>query len=140
MNYFAAIVGILALLFAAYLASSVGKQEVGTDRMKEISSAIKEGAKAFLFAEYRVLIVFVLVLFVLIGLGLQNWVTAICFVVGALFSVAAGYVGMNVATSANVRTANAARKGGMVSALAIAFKGGAVMGMCVVDLAYLDVQ
>ena len=134
MNYFAAIVGILALLFAAYLASSVGKQEVGTDRMKEISSAIKEGAKAFLFAEYRVLIVFVLVLFVLIGLGLQNWVTAICFVVGALFSVAAGYVGMNVATSANVRTANAARKGGMVSALAIAFKGGAVMGMCVVGL------
>ena len=134
MNYFAAIVGILALLFAAYLASSVGKQEVGTDRMKEISSAIKEGAKAFLFAEYRVLIVFVLVLFVLIGLGLQNWVTAICFVVGALFSVVAGYVGMNVATSANVRTANAARKGGMVSALAIAFKGGAVMGMCVVGL------
>lgn len=134
MNYFAAIVGILALLFAAYLASSVGKQEVGTDRMKEISSAIKEGAKAFLFAEYRVLVVFVLVLFVLIGLGLQNWVTAICFVVGALFSVAAGYVGMNVATSANVRTANAARKGGMVSALAIAFKGGAVMGMCVVGL------
>ena len=136
MNYFAAIVGILALLFAAYLASSVGKQEVGTDRMKEISSAIKEGAKAFLFAEYRVLIVFVLVLFVLIGLGLQNWVTAICFVVGALFSVAAGYVGMNVATSANVRTANAARKGGMVSALAIAFKGGAVMGMCVVGLGF----
>lgn len=134
MNYFAAIVGILALLFAAYLANSVGKQEVGTDRMKEISSAIKEGAKAFLFAEYRVLVVFVLVLFVLIGLGLQNWVTAICFVVGALFSVAAGYVGMNVATSANVRTANAARKGGMVSALAIAFKGGAVMGMCVVGL------
>lgn len=134
MNYFAAIVGILALLFAAYLASSVSKKEVGTDRMKEISSAIKEGAKAFLFAEYRVLVVFVLVLFVLIGLGLQNWVTAICFVVGALFSVAAGYVGMNVATSANVRTANAARKGGMVSALAIAFKGGAVMGMCVVGL------
>lgn len=108
--------------------------------MKEIASAISEGARAFLTAEYKILIVFVIVLFLLIGFGIGNWVTAICFVVGALFSTLAGYFGMNVATKANVRTANAARESGMNKALSIAFSGGAVMGMCVAGLGALGVS
>lgn len=128
----APILGICALLFAFYLTKKVGKQDAGTDRMKEIAAFIHEGARAFLTAEYKILVVFVAVLFVLIGIGIGNWVTAVCFLVGALFSTAAGYIGMNVATKANVRTAAAAKDSGMNRALSIAFSGGAVMGMCVV--------
>ena len=130
--YFAPVFGICALLFAFYLTKKVGKQDAGTDRMKEIAAFIHEGARAFLTAEYKILVVFVAVLFVLIGIGIGNWVTAVCFLVGALFSTAAGYIGMNVATKANVRTAAAAKDSGMNKALSIAFSGGAVMGMCVV--------
>jgi len=108
--------------------------------MKEIAAAIAEGARAFLTAEYKILIIFVAVLFVLIGIGIGNWVTAICFVVGALFSTVAGYCGMTVATKANVRTANAAKESGMNKALSIAFSGGAVMGMCVAGLGALGVS
>ena len=130
--YFAPILGICALLFAFYLTKKVGRQDAGTDRMKEIAAFIHEGARAFLTAEYKILVVFVAVLFILIGIGIGNWVTAVCFLVGALFSTAAGYIGMNVATKANVRTAAAAKDSGMNKALSIAFSGGAVMGMCVV--------
>ena len=130
--YFAPVLGICALLFAFYLTKKVGKQDAGTDRMKEIAAFIHEGARAFLTAEYKILVVFVAVLFVLIGIGIGNWVTAVCFLAGALFSTAAGYIGMNVATKANVRTAAAAKDSGMNKALSIAFSGGAVMGMCVV--------
>ena len=129
--------GAAALLFALTLAMSVRRQAVGNDRMKEISGAIKEGAQAFLRAEYRLLVFFVLILFVLIGVGIGNWVTAVCFLVGAAFSTLAGYIGMQVATDANVRTANGAMEGGMARALGIAYKGGAVMGMCVVGLGLL---
>lgn len=138
--YVVPVVSVLALLFAGYLAVKVAKQEEGTEKMKEIASAISEGARAFLTAEYKILIVFVIVLFLLIGFGIGNWVTAICFVVGALFSTVAGYFGMNVATKANVRTANAARESGMNKALSIAFSGGAVMGMCVAGLGALGVS
>lgn len=131
--------GILALIFAAYLAAKVSRQEEGTQRMKEIASAISEGARAFLMAEYKILVFFVLILFVLIGLGIGNWITAVCFVCGALFSTLAGYCGMQVATRANVRTANAARNSGMNKALSIAFSGGAVMGMCVAGFGVLGV-
>ena len=134
------VLGIAALLFAALLAARVSKQNAGTDKMKEIAAAIGEGAQAFLTAEYKILIFFVIVLFVLIGFGIGNWVTAICFVVGALFSTLAGYFGMTVATKANVRTANAAKEGGMNKALSIAFSGGAVMGMCVAGLGVLGVS
>lgn len=134
------VLGIAALLFAALLAARVSRQNAGTDKMKEIAAAIGEGAQAFLTAEYKILIFFVIVLFVLIGLGIGNWVTAICFVVGALFSTLAGYFGMTVATKANVRTANAAKEGGMNKALSIAFSGGAVMGMCVAGLGVLGVS
>ncbi|BFL48140.1 sodium-translocating pyrophosphatase [Lactonifactor longoviformis] len=135
--YVAVVAGILALVFAFYLASNVSRQEDGNDKMKEIAKAISEGASAFLFSEYRILVIFVAVLFVVIGFGIGNWVTAVCFLVGAGFSVLAGYFGMNVATKANVRTANAARTGGMNKALTVAFHGGAVMGMCVVGLGLL---
>ena len=125
---------VVALLFAFYKISFVSKQDAGTDRMKEISSAISDGARAFLFAEYKILAIFVAVLFVAIGFGLNSWITAVCFLCGAAFSILAGYIGMNVATKANVRTANAARLSGMNKALSIAFSGGSVMGMCVVGL------
>ena len=131
---------VIALLFAVYLAIKVSRQPAGTDRMKEIAAAIAEGARAFLMAEYRILIIFVAVLFVLIGVGIGSWVTAVCFMVGAAFSTIAGYFGMSVATKANVRTANAARTGGMNQALSIAFSGGAVMGMCVAGLGALGVS
>ena len=128
---------IAALLFAVYLAMKVSRQEAGTKKMKEISDAISEGARAFLMAEYKILVVFVIVLFVLIGVGTRSIVTAICFVAGAAFSTLAGYFGMQVATKANVRTANAAMKSGMNRALSIAFSGGAVMGLCGVSVIYL---
>lgn len=134
--YAAPILGVLALVFAFYKASMVSRQDPGTDRMKEISAAISEGARAFLFSEYKILVIFVAVLFVALGFGI-NWTTSICFLVGALFSVGAGYAGMTVATKANVRTANAARTSGMNKALGIAFGGGSVMGMCVVGLGLL---
>ena len=137
--YLVPIAAVIALLFAAYLASKVGKQDAGTDRMKEIAGAIAEGARAFLMAEYKILVIFVVVLFVLIGFGI-SWVTAVCFVIGALFSTVAGYCGMTVATKANVRTANAAKESGMNKALSIAFSGGAVMGMCVAGLGALGVS
>ena len=140
LMYLVPVVGVLSLLFAVYLAAKVNKQTEGTEKMKEIADAISEGARAFLTAEYKILVIFVAVLFVLIGLGIGSWVTAVCFVVGALFSTLAGYFGMNVATKANVRTANAARESGMNKALSIAFSGGAVMGMCVAGLGALGVS
>ena len=138
--YLVPVAAVIALLFAAYLAAKVSRQDAGTERMKEIAGAIADGARAFLTAEYKILIVFVVVLFVLIGLGVGNWVTAVCFIVGALFSTIAGYCGMTVATKANVRTANAAKESGMNKALSIAFSGGAVMGMCVAGLGALGVS
>lgn len=129
--------GAAALLFALALAVMVRRQEMGNERMREIAGAIKEGARAFLGAEYRMLAVFVAVLFLLIGVGIGNWITALCFLVGAAFSTLAGYFGMQVATDANVRTASGAMTGGMGKALGIAYKGGAVMGLCVVGLGLL---
>ncbi len=126
--------GILALLFALAMANLVRKEGDGTDKMKEIASAIREGASAFLLSEYRVLIIFVVVLFFVLGFALHNWLEACCFLVGAAFSVLAGFFGMKVATLANVRTANAARTSGMAKALSVAYHGGAVMGFCVVGL------
>ena len=134
------VLGICALLFAAYQASTVTKRAAGTERMQEIASAISEGAHAFLFSEYRILIIFVGILFVLIGLGIGNWVTAVCFVFGALFSTLAGYFGMTIAVKANVRTTNAAREHGMNAALTTAFAGGSVMGMCVAGFGVLGVS
>ena len=133
------VVGLAGLLFAIFLKSYMIKQDPGTDRMREIADAIAEGARAFLASEYRILVIFVAVLFVVIGVGTRNWVTAVCFLTGSLFSTAAGYLGMSAAIRANCRTANAARTQGMKRALALAFSGGSVMGMAVVGLGLLGV-
>ena len=127
---------LCALIFAAYKAGYVSKAAPGNSRMQEIAGSIAEGASAFLRSEYKILAIFIVVLFVLISLFI-NLGTAVCFVIGAGFSMLAGFFGMRVATRANVRTANAAMESGMIKALSIAFSGGSVMGMCVVGLGLL---
>ena len=123
--------GILGLLFALFQGQKILKEDSGNERMKEIAKAIAEGAEAFLFAEYRILLFFVCSLFLCIGFGTRSWLSAVAFVFGALLSTLAGYFGMRSATAANVRTAEAARQSGMKKALSVAFSGGSVMGMCV---------
>ncbi|NLV76143.1 MAG: sodium-translocating pyrophosphatase [Tissierellia bacterium] len=135
----APIVGIIALLFAFYKASSIDKVSPGNDRMKEIASFIEEGAMAFLEREYRALSIFVIALFIVLAVAI-NWQTGVSFLLGAIFSIFAGYFGMKVATKANVRTANAAMEKGMNKALNVAFSGGAVMGMSVVGLGIIGVS
>ncbi|WKY45575.1 sodium-translocating pyrophosphatase [Eubacteriaceae bacterium ES2] len=139
--FIAPIIGVVALIVALIFSKRVTAVDAGTDRMKELASYIHEGAMAFLTREYKMLGIFIAVLFVILtvtpGLGLM---TAICFLVGALFSILAGFFGMQVATKANVRTANAAKESGINKALATAFSGGAVMGMCVVGLGLLGVS
>ena len=136
MVWLAPVLSVIALLFAAYKAVYVSKAPAGNERMREIASAIAEGANAFLMSEYRILAIFIVVLFALIAIFIDIG-TAVCFLLGALFSIAAGFFGMRVATRANVRTANAAMESGMNKALSIAFSGGSVMGMCVVGLGLL---
>ena len=127
---------LCALIFAAYKAGYVSKAAPGNSRMQEIAGSIAEGASAFLRSEYKILAIFIVVLFALISLFIDLG-TGICFVIGAGFSMLAGFFGMRVATRANVRTANAAMESGMIKALSIAFSGGSVMGMCVVGLGLL---
>ena len=134
--WLAPVLSVVALLFAAYKARYVSKAPAGNSRMQEIAAAIAEGANAFLTSEYKILAIFIIALFALIAIFI-NIGTAICFLFGALFSIAAGFFGMRVATRANVRTANAAQESGMNKALSIAFSGGSVMGMCVVGLGLL---
>ena len=139
MLFLVPVVGLLGLLFAVILRQQIVKEDPGTDKMREIADAIAEGANAFLASEYRILVVFVAVLFFVIGFGTRNWITAGCFLVGSGFSTMAGYLGMNAAIRANSRTADAARTSGMHRALALAFSGGSVMGMAVVGLGLLGV-
>lgn len=133
MNLIAPIAAAVGLIVAFCLASWIGKADEGTDRMKEISGYIREGAMAFLKREYKTMAIVIVVLFLLIGFGIE-WLTAVLYVIGALFSVLAGFFGMNVATKGNVRTAAAAKDSGMPKALKIAFRSGAVMGLCVSGL------
>ena len=132
--------GALALLFAIYLSGRISKAEPGNERMQEIAGHIHEGAMAFLNRQYTTLAIFVVAVFIILGIFLpaesHPWQTAICFLVGATCSALAGYIGMTVATKANVRTANAARSS-QNAALGIAFSGGAVMGMTVSGLGLL---
>lgn len=134
----APVAAIIALIFAYGLSSWIGKMDEGTDRMREIAGYIREGAMAFLRREYKTMAVVILVLFVILGFGI-DWITAMLYVIGALFSVLAGYCGMRVATKGNVRTASAAMSGGMNKALKVAFRSGAVMGLCVVGLGLLGI-
>lgn len=146
LTYLSAIGGIVALIYAIILAVRINKMDSGTKRMKEIAQSINEGAKAFLFSEYKILVIFVATVFVVISVcgiitksDVLNYRTALAFLIGAILSTLAGYCGMSVATKANVRTANAAKEKGMNKALSVAFSGGAVMGMCVSGLGLLGV-
>ena len=137
IQIFAVIAAVIGLAVAFCLAAWIKKADEGTDRMKEIAGFIREGAMAFLRREYKTMIIVIAVLFLLIGFGLQSWITAVLYLCGALLSVLAGFFGMKVATLGNVRTANAARESGMDKALKIAFRSGAVMGLCVSGLGLL---
>ena len=133
--------GVLALLYTMFKSSWVSKQDAGTDRMKEIAKYISEGAMAFLKAEYKILAYYVVIAAILLGyMGYSNpnssWMIAVAFIIGACFSVLAGYIGMRIATKANVRTAHAARTS-LSKALAVSFGGGSVMGLGVAGLAVL---
>ena len=129
----------VGLIVAFLLAGWISRQDEGTDRMKEIAGYIREGAMAFLKREYRTMVIVIVVLFLAIGILLHSWVTAVLYVLGALLSVLAGYFGMSVATKGNVRTAAGAMSSGMPKALSIAFRSGAVMGLCVSGLGLLGV-
>jgi K(+)-stimulated pyrophosphate-energized sodium pump len=130
------VVTLLGIAYALYLFKWVGRQDAGTPRMKEIAQYIQEGANTFLKQEYRILVVFVVILFFILGFVL-NWPTAFAYLLGSGFSTLAGYVGMQAATKANVRTAQGADQGGMGRALQIAFRGGTIMGVSVVSLGLL---
>ncbi len=136
--YFALLAALCALFFAFIYANKISKKDAGNSRMQELAGYIHEGALAFLKREYRVQSMIAIILFILITLKI-SLSTALCFLVGALCSVVAGYIGMTVATKANVRTANAAQKG-IKQALDVAFSGGAVMGMSVVGLGLLGIS
>ncbi|MDR1247372.1 MAG: sodium-translocating pyrophosphatase [Clostridiales Family XIII bacterium] len=132
----APVAAVVALIVAYGLSAWISKMDEGSDRMKEISGYIREGAMAFLKREYRTMVVVIVILFLILGFGI-DWITAVLYVIGALFSVLAGFFGMRVATKGNVRTASAAQRSGMNLALKIAFRSGAVMGLCVVGLGLL---
>ena len=134
IKIFTVCAAVIGLIVAFCLAAWITKAPEGTDRMKEIASYIREGAMAFLKREYKTMVIVIVALFLLIGFGLQSWTTAVLYLCGALLSVLAGFFGMKVATNGNVRTANAAMEAGMNKALKIAFRSGAVMGLCVSGL------
>lgn len=141
LDYLAPIIGVIALVFAFSKISFINKTDAGNDKMKEISGYIHDGAMAFLGREYKVIAIFTIAMFIILLLvGGGGIALPITFVFGALFSILAGYIGMTVATKANVRTANMAMKSGMGKALDIAFSGGAVMGMCVVGLGIIGIS
>ncbi len=129
--------GVLALLYGAYATRAVMSAPTGTDRMREIAAAVQEGAQAYLNRQYRTIGIVGVVVGIILGVTL-GWHVAIGYAIGAILSGAAGYVGMNVSVRANVRTAEAARKG-LKPALDIAFKSGAITGMLVVGLGLLGV-
>lgn len=139
--YLVPVMGAIGLLYTFIKFSWVSKQDAGTDRMKEISAYIAEGAMAFLKAEWKILSYFVVIAGILLAfMGTRNpnshWAIAVAFIIGAFFSALAGYIGMRIATKANVRTAHAARTS-LSKALAVSFTGGSVMGLGVAGLAVL---
>lgn len=139
--YVIPLMGIVGLLYTFLKSAWVSKQDPGNERMKEISTYIAEGAMAFLKAEWKILTYFVIIGALLLAvMGVSNanshWSIAVAFIIGAFFSASAGYIGMRVATKANVRTAQAARTS-LAKALQVSFTGGSVMGLGVAGLAVL---
>jgi K(+)-stimulated pyrophosphate-energized sodium pump len=141
--YLVPVLGIIGLIYMAFLFSWVNRQDAGDSKMKEIAGYIAEGAMAFLKAEYRILAIFVVIASILLGIistvpGIKSehshWFIIIAFIIGAVFSALAGFIGMRVATKANVRTTQAA-KTSLSKALEVSFKGGTVMGLGVAGLA-----
>ncbi|WP_042317478.1 sodium-translocating pyrophosphatase [Desulfofarcimen acetoxidans] len=152
LAYYAAGAGILALLFAMFTLSQVLKESMGTPKMKEISEAVQEGAMAYMNRQYKTLAPFAIVVFIVLWAA-QYFVvqepgshlpvgpaSAISFLVGAICSAIAGYLGMNSTTKANARTAEAARSSGLAKALQVSFRAGAVMGLSVAGLGLLGVS
>ncbi len=139
--YLVPALGVVGLIYTFIKFNWVSRQDAGSDRMKEISTYIAEGAMAFLRAEWKILGYFVVIVAILLGIMAganpnSHWAIALAFVFGAVFSATAGYIGMRVATRANVRTAQAA-KTSLSKALSVSFTGGSVMGLGVAGLAVL---
>ena len=141
-------VSLIALFYALFLYIRIKKANPGNERMRELSSYIQKGSMAFLLREYKILFIFIIVLFFIIGLFLNpnkigtdinSWLTALSFAFGSILSALAGFFGMKSATNANARTANAAMEKGIHRALRIAFNGGTIMGMAVVGLGLLGI-
>src|SRR5665647_1412111 len=133
--------GIVGLLYTFIKFAWVNKQDAGNEKMKEISTYIADGAMAFLKAEYKILTYFVIIAALLLGImgyssANSSWSIAVAFICGAILSALAGFIGMKVATKANVRTAHAARTS-LAQALKVSFTGGSVMGLGVAGLAVL---
>ncbi|KKP39594.1 sodium-translocating pyrophosphatase [Candidatus Peregrinibacteria bacterium RIFOXYA2_FULL_33_7] len=139
------IVSLIALAYAAYLVTRVLSEKTGTQTMQEIAASIQEGASAYLNRQYKTIAVFAIIIFIVLIIVLpseqhnNNWLIALGFIGGAVFSGLAGYIGMSISVRANVRTTNAAKKS-LGDALRVAFQGGAVTGMSVVGLALLGVS
>ena len=135
---YAIVASLIAIVFGLILAKGIHKKESGNEKMQEIAKAIQEGAKAFLKREYLYLLIFVVIVAIVLGIFI-NPLTALSFIIGAILSATAGYVGMRVATMSNVRTAHAARSG-INPALKIAFSSGTIMGMMVAGLGLLGLS
>lgn len=136
--WIAPVCALIGMLVAFYLGNWVLRQDPGSEKMNSISIKIQQGAKAFLMSEYKLLIIFMLVVAIVMAIAL-SWVTAIAFITGGILSAAAGYVGMHVATRANTRTAYAAETS-VAKALTVSFRSGLTMGLCVASFALMGLS
>ena len=136
--WLAPVCALIGMLVAAYLGTWVLKQDPGSEKMNSISVKIQQGAQAFLMSEYKLLVIFVVVVAIIMAVFLNIW-TAVAFVTGGVLSAAAGYVGMYVATRANTRTAHAAESS-VAKALTVSFRSGLTMGLCVASFALMGLS